>query len=240
MSYILTFDNKNKVSYYPPLQLNGQFEIALLAFYYHVGHGIYISESNNIIYYGRNEQIQIPADRHYTYEESGNYLNNELKRRNSTVMKFTNEHVQKMKSDMLVLKKIDDIKISIMPCLTIYKEPADRNLISSLGYKENLAPHHENTVAIRHKNLSLNTMRIFCNEIEGSYKNEKKSSLMCEFSPKAGYADYTYEANTLVYHSLQNRKELETLSFSIENENREQLEGNYRLLFHLRKNAVPL
>lgn len=241
MSYLLAFNNKNNVNYYPALQLDGNYSIGVQSFTYSTDIGLYVDHDNNILYYLRDKQIEVRPNEFYSIDKLATFLNSELKKANPSV-NMTKNHKEKMGDEMLIMKREVDGSIMIMPCLITHVEPSNRNLLKSLGFTKQLTPHFENksTHKLQHLIVDFNFVRIKCNIIENSYENDRKTDVLCEFMPKKEGGSYKYEPNLILYHKLKIKDNLENLTISIENKEGEPIKGNFRVLLHLHKHAACL
>lgn len=155
------------VDYFPPLELSGDFECALVDFqtYNSIPN---VDRRNNLFHLG-GTVIEIPTGS-YEINDIAEYINNKL----SSMFK----NIQ-----VVLLANNNTLKSSISAPDIIYFNK-DRSIGGLLGFSKRELPAN----LVHSSDLMVNiikviTIRVECNIISGSYSNSKRSHILHEFSP---------------------------------------------------------
>lgn len=155
------------VDYFPPLELSGDFECALVDFqtYNSIPN---VDERNNLFHLG-NKVIEIPTGS-YEINDIAEYINNILAKLYKNVQ-------------IVLLANNITLKSSISSSDVIYFN-RDRSIGGLLGFSKRELPAN----VIHTSDLIVNivkviTIRVECNIISGSYSNSTRSHILHEFSP---------------------------------------------------------
>lgn len=152
--------------YFPPLELAGDYVCGLVDFqtYNSIPN---IDERNNLFHYGDGKVIAIPTGS-YEIDDISNYLQKELG--SSLILKANN----------------NTLKCEIKGLFNINFEK-ERSIGSLLGFtKRTLQPNIVHVSDIPVNIIKVNTIRIECNIIDGSYINNTKVHTLHEFAPTVG------------------------------------------------------
>lgn len=176
MSRILTFTACQSVlqaEYFPPIELNDQYECALISFatYNSIPN---VTKKNNIFYVG-GEAIEIPAGA-YEIDDISQYINNYLKEKKTNI-------VVNMKPNL------NTLKVEITSTHAVYFNKI-RNMGKILGFSERvLQPNQHSESDLPVAINEVNTIRINCNIISQSYRNNEMAHAIHEFTQEipSGY-----------------------------------------------------
>lgn len=166
-----------KAHFFPPITLVGDYELALMGL--ESWNSIpNITVDNNIFHYDSDREIEIPVGS-YEINDIGNFLEKELQKIHG--IQSEHEHLDKkciqitgnnhtFKSEILCRFKIDFMK--------------SRNIGKLLGFENVLIAALEKTESNRLINiLKVETLRVECNIIRGSFNNGKPTHTIYEFFP---------------------------------------------------------
>lgn len=222
MSFTLSITGNSSIlstNYSPALELDGDYECALLHFstFNSIPN---ISKHNNKFYYGDNEIIEIPEG---TYELQDIYDFIRYKVKDCTFKLFSNNNT---------------LKTTIFCTKDIHFEKSD-SIGDLLGYgKVFLKSYklHESLLPVNI--LSTTVVRVECDIISGSYINGNPSHILHEFAPNVppGYRIIEIPKNTIYFKV--NRDIINSINIRLLdiNNNIVNLRGEeVNLYLHLRK-----
>lgn len=155
------------VDYFPPLELSGDYECALVDFqtYNSIPN---VDTRNNLFHLGA-KTVEIPIGS-YEINDIAEYINKELA--------FRYKDVQ-----IVLLANNNTIKSSIMAKETIFFNK-ERSIGNLLGFSlRELPANIVHTSDLNVNIIKVITIRVECNIISGSYSNSKRSHILHEFSP---------------------------------------------------------
>lgn len=158
------------VDYFPPLELSGDYECALVDFqtYNSIPN---VDERNNLFHLG-TKIVEIPIGS-YELNDISEYINSQL--------------VETYKEKKIVLFGNNNTLKSVISAQEIIYFDKDRSIGSLLGFSRRQLP----AKLIHTSDLNVNivkviTIRVECSIISGSYSNSKRSHILHEFSPAVG------------------------------------------------------
>lgn len=153
------------VEYFPPLELSGDYECALVDFqtYNSVPN---VDEKNNLFHIG-NEIIALPTVS-YEINDIADYINTALHKEGKQIVLVANNNTLK----------------SCITAPEIIYFNRDYSIGSLLGFsKRELPAMIAHTSDLNVNIVKVVTIRIECNIISGSYSNSMRSHILHEFSP---------------------------------------------------------
>jgi len=227
-SFTLTLNGNEpitNISYFPPIELtNGEYECALIDF--HMYNSIPNVDINNNLFHIGDKVIQLPIGS-YELNDIYDFLKNKLK-------DYDLEKTFQMESNNNTLQVH----------ITTTKEPIYFNRNNSIGQllgfnKKIIYPDLKKTyISDQPVNiLKINTIRLVCNIVSGSYIDSRQDHSLYEFGINVppGYK-MNITPHNLIYLPV-NTREISTLSIHITDQNGEliNLRGeNYTIRLHLR------
>lgn len=215
------------VDYFPPIELSGDYECALVDFqtYNSIPN---VDDHNNMFHIG-SVSVRIPTGS-YEVEDLAEYINKQLKYmyEGLEIQLFANNNT--LKSSISATDKICFDK--------------DRSIGGLLGFsKRELAANVLHKSDLNVNIVKVITVRVECNIISGSYSNSKRSHILHEFSPTVapGYKMVEVPKN-LIYLPV-NVKTISSLTVKLTDQDGELI--NFRgetisIRVHLRPRHVGL
>lgn len=158
------------VDYFPPLELSGNYECALVDFqtYNSIPN---VDERNNLFHIGA-KSIEIPI---------GSYELNDISKYINTVL------VETHKEAKIELYGNNNTLKSVISASEIIYFDRPRSIGSLLGFsKRELPAKLVHTSDLNVDIVKVTTIRVECNIISGSYSNSNRSHILHEFSPAVG------------------------------------------------------
>lgn len=171
MSRILEFTATDSVltaNYFPPIELPTTYECGLVSLYTYNSIPN-VDKSNNLFHIG-NEIIELPEGS-YEIDDIANYIYTSLKKKTVT------------KPVVKIIANTNTLKTEIKATAPVYFNK-ERTIGKLLGFSEreiqpNVTAESDLTVNIN----TVNSIRVECNIITGSYMNNKPVHSIHEFSP---------------------------------------------------------
>lgn len=171
-------DSVLKANFFPPISLDGEYELALV--YLETWNSIpNVTAENNNFYYNLEEKIEIPVGS-YEINEITEYLNEKLQELYGPAPSH-----EKLENKYIIMKgNTKTLKSEILSrCDINFMKP--NNIGSMLGFKNMIVRAYEkcesnDLVSI----LRVESLRINCNLIRGSYNNGKPTHTLHEFFPE--------------------------------------------------------
>lgn len=209
MSFTFTLSsttNPLHTYFFPPVELKGESEIALLSIEAPYA-PLYINSTNNIIVAEGLIKILIPHGS-YTFEELGKYLNAEMKKHPKTL---TDDHKKILKNEMFSLEYDTKKKrVAVITCWEIKCQDPLNTFFKYLGFNTCIQPHKKNIS----DELFLNKYKINCIGVTGSYFNNSSSSCIYELYPEDKY-NVMHQANPIIYYTISDKSTLNDLVIDI-------------------------
>lgn len=190
MSFTLSITGNSSVlstNYSPSLQLEGEYECALL--YLSTFNSIpNIDARNNKFYYGNNEVIEIPEGA-YEFQDLCDYIKTKIK-----------------DSDFNLSCNNNTLKTTIFCSKEIHFEK-ENTFGNILGFDDRMLQAnilHESQLPVNI--LSTTVVRVECDIVSGSYINGKSSHIIHEFAPSVppGYRIIEIPKNVIYFPVNQN------------------------------------
>lgn len=209
-------------SYFPTIDLDGQFECGLIDFitYNSIPN---IDKTNNLFHFGKRT-IEIPTGS-YEIDDINEYLNEVLKTNITKDRLSIKANNNTLSTEISGSERIDFTK--------------ERTIGSLLGFNKRILPmdvisYSDNPVNI----LKVNSIRIECSIVSGSFYNNKPTHTIYEFSPDVppGYK-INERSNNIIYLPV-NVRQISTITIRIIDQNGDSI--NFRgetinIRLHLRK-----
>lgn len=222
MSFTLSITGNNSVltaNYFPPLQLDCDYESALL--YLSTFNSIpNIDSRNNKFYYGANEAIEVPEGT-YELQDITDYLKSNIQ--GATLQLSSNNNT---------------LRTSIFCTKDIHFEK-EGTLGKLLGFEKQILKAnklHDSQLPVNI--LSTTVVRIECDIVSGSYINGKPAHIIHEFAPNIppGYRIIEIPKNVIYFPINQKNITCITIRLLDINNNLINFRGeDIQLYLHLRK-----
>lgn len=223
MSFTLSITGNTSIltsNYFPPLQLENDFECALL--YLSTFNSIpNIDGTNNKFYYGVNEVIEIPEGT-YELQDIADFVKNKIQ--NASFMLTSNNNT--LKTSIFCTKDINFKKSGTLGKL--------------LGFGEVILKAnklHESALCVNI--ISTTVVRIECDIISGSYINGISSHIIHEFAPNIPPGYRIIEIPKNVIYFPVNQKNISSINIRLLDNNNKLI--NFRgeeiqLYLHIKRN----
>ena len=209
MSYTFTLSgvsNPLHTYFFPPVELKGESEIALLSIEAPYA-PLYINSTNNTIFTEGLIKILIPTG-FYTFEELGSYLNVQMKKHPRV---FTDDHKKTLKNEMFSLDyDAKKKRVVVMTCWEIKCQDPLNTFFRYLGFTTCIKSHTRNIG----DEIFFNKYKINCIGVTSSYFNNSSSSCIYELYPEDKY-NVTHQANSLIYYKISDKSTLNDIVIDI-------------------------
>ena len=246
MSTVLTLvgdQNPLRVSYFPPLELNGSSEIGLLSLYCRnvVPN---VTEANNRFYYDRGNVVVVPVG-YYPLSELASTLNKLLHAKHPEVI-LDEKHRKSMGHDLVqILWNPALAKVEMVCCFRVNSDAVPFNLVKALGFASALPAYQKCVAENEMKFRSNDLMRVNCDAVKGCYHNNVPTQTILEFDCRAPPGSRFEEKPTVVtYFAVCEKTALREVGVTLCDQQNRPLRLNGESIvvrLHLRsRNAVSI
>ena len=172
-----------KSDHFPPLHLPVEYEMALtgLSIWNSIPN---VTSDNNIFYYGAEgeKKIEIPVGS-YELNDIADYLEYKLKENETQDSKSLNNNHKELGDKSIILRGNRQTLKSELICKYLVDFTKPKNIGNILGFNSIVLPPFKMHVSNDLVNImQVDTVRIECNIVTGSYSNGEPSHAIYEFS----------------------------------------------------------
>lgn len=203
MSITLTLTGNTSVlsaEYFPPLELTTEYICGLIDFqtYNSIPN---VDDNNNLLHIGDDTVIEIPVGS-YEIDDIDAFVKLDLEKRRS-------------KETILIKANNNTLKSEIKATEVLHFDK-DKSIASLLGFKrQKLAANKLHTSELPVNIIKVNTIRIECNIISGSFINNRQVHTLHEFSPNVGPGYKIVEVPKNVIYLPVNVKRISSLTVKL-------------------------
>lgn len=192
---------------FPPIELDGAWELGLIDFMTYNSIPNIEEGVNNIFYFGE-EKIVLPTGS-YEIEDINEYINDRLPK---------NQGKKKI-IKMLIRANNNTLKSEIYSSVAVdFTKP--NSLASVLGFRNiKLEPNKWHTSPSTISIIKTDVIRVVCNIVSGSLKNGVESHILHEFYPTVGPGYKLVEIPTNVIYLPVNTSRLHNITIRLEDQN---------------------
>ena len=229
--------NPLKVSFFPPLDLETEYELGLLSVH---GRNVApnITRANNCFHYDQEKQISVPPG-YYTIPELSECLDRLLIQAHPTKIEDAT-HRKQMNHNLVRLTWNSVIeRLELLCCFRVDPKMVPFNLVKALGFEE-VIPAYKKTIAENEMKFYLNgLMRVNCDVVKGCYYNGEPTQTVHEFSCTASPgARFEEKPPVVSYFPVCERSSLSEVRATLCNQQNDPLNLRDQLLvvrLHLRR-----
>lgn len=170
MSRILSFSGNNSTltsEYFPPIELPTSYECGLVSLYCY--NSVPNVDKNNNLFHVGDQIIELPEGS-YEINDIIEYITSVLKERNSKII-------------VLIKANCNTLHVEVKSSHPVYFNK-NRTIGALLGFSKRVIEANKTVFSDMNVNINkINSFRVECNIITGSYMNDKPVHTIHEFSP---------------------------------------------------------
>lgn len=203
-------ENPLKVQFFPPLE--GSWELGLLSLH---SRNIVpnITMANNMFYYGKGDQIEVPPG-HYNLDQLTHSINNQLmSKHGEDYVKLTNAQRQLLGYSLIKISWNPLLQRVEFFCAFQVRAHGDHSVVAALGFESDVLMAMRVNIAEREMRFYKdNIIKVKCSDVVGSFENGVRGKTIYEFDCHAPAGErYVEKPNIVTYFPVCDKSSLREL-----------------------------